>query len=108
MLWRVEHMWLPADPATLKRSSVLKQPEVGKLIRELRQLIQLTQEQFAVVLGVTYSTLNRWENGHMQPSPLALRQVRSVMDQLAQSPSQALQEGSEVLLNKYFSGEEGL
>lgn len=101
-------MWLPADPTPLKRASVLKQPEVGKLIRELRQLAQLTQEQFAVVLGVTYSTLNRWENGHMQPSPLALRQVGSVMNRLAQSPSKALREGSEVLLNKYFSEDERL
>lgn len=101
-------MWLPSEPITLKYAFMLKQPEVGNLIRELRQLAELTQEQFAAVLGVTCSTLNRWENGHMQPSPLALRQVHSVMDQLAQSSSRTLRNGSEALLDKYFLGEEGL
>jgi DNA-binding transcriptional regulator YiaG len=40
----------------------LKQPEVGGLIKELRLHTGLTQEQFATDLGVTYSTINRWEN----------------------------------------------
>jgi putative transcriptional regulator len=53
--------------------TALKQPEVSKLIRELRQLTALTQEEFATLLGVAYGTINRWENGHMQPSPLALK-----------------------------------
>lgn len=101
-------MWLPSEPITLKQSFVLKQPEVGNLVRELRQLTQLTQEQFAGVLGVTCSTLNRWENGHMQPSPLALRQIHSVLDQLAQSPSGLLRHGRTTLLDKYFSGGEGI
>jgi len=56
---------------TLSKTVTLKQPEVGTLVRELRQLTQLTQEQFASVLGVAYGTINRWENGHMQPSTLA-------------------------------------
>lgn len=43
--WCTEQMWPPAKPAILKQF-VLKQPEVGKLIRELRQLAQLSQEQF--------------------------------------------------------------
>ncbi|MGI2909422.1 helix-turn-helix domain-containing protein [Tolypothrix sp. VBCCA 56010] len=51
----------------------LKQLKVSKLIRELRQLTTLTQEEFATLLGVAYGTINRWENGHMQPSPLALK-----------------------------------
>lgn len=97
-------MWPPSDPLLPKHPFVLKQPEFGCLIRELRQLAQLTQEQFADVLGVTYSTLNRWENGHMRPSPLALRQVRSVMQQFTHS--HALREPSEALLNKYFPPQE--
>jgi putative transcriptional regulator len=101
-------MWFPSEPVIRKQGFVLKPPEVGNLIRELRQLAQLTREQFAVVLGVIYSTLNRWENGHMQPSPLALRQVRSAIDQLNHSPSKALREGSEALLGKYFAEKEGL
>ncbi|MEH2152788.1 hypothetical protein [Nostoc sp.] len=33
---------------------IINQPEVGKLIRELRICTVLTQEQFAATLGVTY------------------------------------------------------
>lgn len=47
--------------------SVLKQPEVGKLIHELRQLTELTQVQLAEVFGVAYGTINRWENGQAIP-----------------------------------------
>lgn len=77
------------------------QPEVGNLIRDLRQLVGQTQEQFAAVLGVSFSTLNRWENGHAQPSPLSLKQVQSVLDQLSQSSNPALQQGRKALLDKY-------
>ena len=47
----------------VKRPSVVKQPEIGGLIREFCLLTGLTQEQFAAYLGVTYGTVNRWENG---------------------------------------------
>lgn len=80
-----------------------QQPEVGCLIRDLRQLVGLTQEQFAGILGVSFSTLNRWENGRMQPSPLASKQVEMVLHQLNQSPDLAVREGSKALLEKYGS-----
>ena len=47
----------------LKRPLVVKKTEIGGLIREFRLLTGLTQEQFAAYLGVTYGTVNRWENG---------------------------------------------
>jgi len=31
----------------------------------------MTQEEFAHSLGITVSTVNRWENGHSEPSKLA-------------------------------------
>lgn len=85
---------------------LLKQPEVSHLVRELRQLMQLTQVQFAAELGVAYETINRWENGHMQPSALALKQLRTVIHHLHDSSSQTLQEGSQALLQKYFGEEQ--
>lgn len=93
---------------SLQRSSGLKQPQAGKLIRELRLLAELTQEQFAAVLGVTYGTINRWENGHMQPSPLALKQIRAVLDEMLQSASPDLQAKGRQLLTQYFPKESGL
>lgn len=80
----------------------LKQPEISYLVRELRQLMQLTQVQFAAELGVAYETINRWENGHMQPSSLALRQLRSTIERLNDASSDALQTKSKMLLHKYF------
>lgn len=95
-----------AKTVTFKRTLLLKQPEVGNLIRELRRLTQLTQEQFAAVLGVTFGTINRWENGRMQPSPLALRQIQSVLNELSHSSEETLRNQSKQLLKKYFAGEE--
>ncbi|HEY9878764.1 MAG TPA: helix-turn-helix transcriptional regulator [Leptolyngbyaceae cyanobacterium] len=91
---------------TSKKSLALKQPEISHLVRELRQLMQLTQVQLATELGVAYETINRWENGHMQPSALALRQLRFVIDRLTHSSSKSLQDGSKLLLNKYFAEEQ--
>jgi DNA-binding transcriptional regulator YiaG len=42
-----------------------------KTVKSLRTALNLTQEQFAAKLGVTVSTVNRWENGKGKPSPLA-------------------------------------
>lgn len=93
----------PISRAPLKERVVLKQPEISVLVRELRQLMQLTQTQFAAELGVAYETINRWENGRMQPSALALRQLRSVIEQLSHSAAPLQQEGSKALLQKYFA-----
>ncbi len=64
---------------TVKRPLVMNQPQIGKLIRELRLLMGLTQEQFAAELGVTYSSINRWENGRSKPSPLAMQKIEELL-----------------------------
>ena len=42
-------------------------------IRELRISLNMTQENFAHEIGVTFATVNRWENGKSQPNRIALR-----------------------------------
>jgi transcriptional regulator with XRE-family HTH domain len=37
-------------------------------IKELRTRLQLTQETFARILGVSFATVNRWENGKAEPT----------------------------------------
>lgn len=64
---------------TAKRPLAINQPQIGKLIRELRLEAGLTQEQFATELGVTYPTINRWENGRTKPSPLAVQKIVAVL-----------------------------
>jgi len=44
-------------------------------IKRLRIELELTQEQFAAKVGVTFSTVNRWEAGRSKPSPLAWREI---------------------------------
>jgi putative transcriptional regulator len=85
-----------------KKTVGLGQPEVGCLIRKLRDLTGLSQEQFAATLGVAFSTINRWENGHMQPSPLALKQIKTMLNELSHSSVIELKEQSQILLNQYF------
>lgn len=80
----------------------IEQPVIGQLIRELRQTLKLTQEKFAAQLGVSFPTINRWENGHATPSPLALRQIDTLLHQLSESPDTTLRERSQVMRGKYF------
>lgn len=42
-------------------------------IRKLRG--ELTQTKFAERIGVSYVTINRWENGRYSPTPLAWKQI---------------------------------
>ncbi|MCC5610910.1 helix-turn-helix domain-containing protein [Nostoc sp. CHAB 5834] len=63
----------------IKKNVAIKQPELGKTIRDLRLLFGLTQEQFAAKLGVTFSTINRWENGRSKPSPLAMKKIEEML-----------------------------
>ncbi|MBW4528635.1 MAG: helix-turn-helix domain-containing protein [Phormidium tanganyikae FI6-MK23] len=87
----------------LPKTAMLEQPKVANLIRELRQLTALTQEELAAVLGVAYGTINRWENGRMQPSTLALKQIYAVLKEINQSTSQEVRERSHQLLTQYFA-----
>jgi putative transcriptional regulator len=44
-----------------------------KRIQEIRRLLRVTQEDFAHMVGVTFSTVNRWENGKSRPNRIAQR-----------------------------------
>lgn len=67
---------------TIKKPLAIKQPQVGRIIRDLRLLAGLTQEQFAATLGVTYTTINRWENGRSTPSPLAMEKIEGMLEKM--------------------------
>lgn len=41
-------------------------------IKAIRKALGLSQESFAERLGVRFSTVNRWENGHRKPTRLAI------------------------------------
>ncbi|MBD2101771.1 DNA-binding transcriptional regulator [Leptolyngbya sp. FACHB-261] len=68
--------------------------DTNELVLELRQQLGLTQEKLAAKLGVTVSTINRWENGKTAPSPLGLKQIEEMLRQMG--------EGGRSLLAKHF------
>jgi ribosome-binding protein aMBF1 (putative translation factor) len=52
-----------------------RQPEnFRKVVKEVRRQLGLSQEELAHELGVSFATVNRWENGKTTPSKLARRQ----------------------------------
>lgn len=53
--------------------------QIGQQIRQLRLEMGLTQEQFAVRLGVSFPTVNRWENQKTKPSPLAFQKLQKLI-----------------------------
>jgi DNA-binding transcriptional regulator YiaG len=79
-----------------KLFSVNEQPDLAPLVRELRQRLRLTQEKFAARLGVTFPTINRWENGRVKPSPMAIQHLKDFVQEMGK-------DGVD-LLKKYFRG----
>ena len=50
----------------------------GKLIKQIRNELLLTQTELADKLGVAFATVNRWENGHTEPSMRIKRKIRDI------------------------------
>ena len=68
---------------------VTQQPQIGHLIRDLRQQLNLSQEKFAAYLGVSFQAVNRWENGRATPSPMARQKLEQQLKKLG-DPGKAL------------------
>ena len=60
----------------------MKNDHIPALIKELRERLDLTQEQFAQKVGVTYSTVNHWENGKRTPQPYLVRRLLDLKQEL--------------------------
>lgn len=45
----------------------------SEFVITVRRRLQLSQKQLASAINVSYSTINRWENGHVIPSNLAVK-----------------------------------
>jgi putative transcriptional regulator len=54
---------------------MIRKPEnFPETVKEVRRQLRLSQEELAHALGVSFATVNRWENEKTLPSKLALRQ----------------------------------
>jgi putative transcriptional regulator len=47
------------------------------LVKDVRRQLALSQEDLARALGVSYATVNRWENGQVRPSKLGQAQFKN-------------------------------
>jgi DNA-binding transcriptional regulator YiaG len=73
-----------------KESALAAQTDIPRFVRELRERTSLTQEKFAARLGVTFPTINRWENGRAKPSPLALKQIEDLLRNMGEQGADLL------------------
>ena len=51
--------------------------QLSNSIKMLRQKMLITQEDFAKELGVSPSTVNRWETGKARPNLTAMKKLKS-------------------------------
>lgn len=49
--------------------------DYSKLIKSLREKMLLTQTEFAEKLGVSFGSVNRWENGKHEPAMKVKRKL---------------------------------
>ena len=42
----------------------------SKAILELRSKLNISQHELAKMLGVSFQSVNRWENGHFEPTKI--------------------------------------
>lgn len=47
----------------------------GRSVKELREKALITQTELADMLGVSFATINRYENGHHEPTMKVKRQL---------------------------------
>lgn len=46
-----------------------------KAVKELRDKMIMTQQEFAEYLGVSFASINRWENGINKPTTVVKRKI---------------------------------
>lgn len=63
------------------------------LVKEIRRQLSLSQEDLARRLGVSYATVNRWENGLSKPSKLAKVQLEIFCKKMTGQGKLTLPEG---------------
>jgi transcriptional regulator with XRE-family HTH domain len=67
--------------------------DIPALVKGLRGRLGLTQEQFAYEVGVTFSTVNQWENGRRQPQPFLVKRLLEMKATSIEVPAGRLTRG---------------
>ena len=78
--------------------AALEDVKIAALIREALQLLPLSQVELTSKIGVSFQSVNRWENGRNRPIFLVLKQIERLLHEMG--------EPGENLLAKYFSNQD--
>jgi putative transcriptional regulator len=70
-----------------------KDRNLPELVKEIRRQLALSQEDLARHLGVSYATVNRWENGQSKASKLAKAQLDAFCAKMTDQGRLTLPEG---------------
>ena len=68
---------------------------LSALVKEVRRQLGMSQEDLARQLGVSYATVNRWENCQSKPSKLAKAQLDAFCAKMADAGRLSLPKGGE-------------
>ena len=60
---------------------MMKHKQSAAQCLEIRNALGLTQGELAAKMGVLRLTVNRWENGHVEPSPLAKQRLKDLLQE---------------------------
>ncbi|MGI6768731.1 MAG: helix-turn-helix domain-containing protein [Bacilli bacterium] len=52
-----------------------------KALIELRSKLNISQEELAKVLKVSFSSVNRWENGHFEPTKIVKFRLDKLLEE---------------------------
>jgi DNA-binding transcriptional regulator YiaG len=66
------------------------------LVKKIREQLTLSQEDLARQLGVSYATVNRWENGQSKPSKLAKARLNAFCEKMSRQGKLVLTEGENI------------
>jgi adenylate cyclase len=69
----------------VRQASIEVPGDYSVRVKSLRGCIELTQVQLANRIGVSFATVNRWENGQSKPTRLAWQQIVDLEAQIATS-----------------------
>ncbi len=75
-------------------------PDFSTLVLKVRTRLGLSQSAMAQEFGVSFATINRWENGKTLPSNLAKARFQSHCEELAIKGSLDLTAGDFQMMNE--------
>ena len=73
----------------------ISEQNLPEFLKEVRKQLGISQEDLARELGVSFATVNRWENGKSRPSKLAKAQFDIFFKKMTAQGKLRLGDGSE-------------